>query len=575
MKIINLFSKINYFLKPVRKKQIILILFLTVCLSFAELFSLASLIPFISAFINPEFFTSNPITSNILIYFDIKNQESIFKFFTVIFIFFVILSALIKLAHLKMSNKIAENISSDFQTKIFEFYINQPLKYHFDNNSSKIFSSLAQKSKNFTILIFSGITILSSFLTSLFIVTFLIILEPFYTSLILFIFTTVFVIIFLFKSKKLLNKGKEISLNQNLLFEIFQKSVGYISEIILYNLRKLFINNLSNSSYKIANTSAEIKIIGQTPRIYLEYFSIIALTVLIYFLGTENNNFESNLAFLAALAFGAQKTLPLINQIYVHSTLIKSSQIIVSEFIEILNNQNINIEEKINEIDDIKFIKSIELENLYFSYDNDQKNIFNNLNIKIDAGTKIAIKGETGSGKSTLGNIFNSLLEPTKGKLKIDGVEINKFNKRSWQKNVAIVPQYIFLDDSSISQNIAIGIPENEIDFEKVKLVANKAQISNFIEKLPNKYDEKVGERGFKLSGGQRQRIGIARALYRNSKLIIFDEPTNALDSDTENLVLNSISNLENNVTVILITHSKNSLKFCDQIIDLSNQTKI
>ena len=532
MKIINLFSKINYFLKPVRKKQIILIFFLTVCLSFAELFSLASLIPFISAFINPEFFTSNPITSNILIYFDIKKQESIFKFFTVIFIFFVILSALIKLAHLKMSNKIAENISSDFQTKIFEFYINQPLKYHFDNNSSKIFSSLAQKSRNFTILIFSGITILSSFLTSLFIVTFLIILEPFYTSLILFIFTTVFVIIFLFKSKKLLNKGKEISLNQNLLFEIFQKSVGYISEIILYNLRKLFINNLSNSSYKIANTSAEIKIIGQTPRIYLEYFSIIALTVLIYFLGTENNNFESNLAFLAALAFGAQKTLPLINQIYVHSTLIKSSQIIVSEFIEILNNQNINIEEKINEIDDIKFIKSIELENLYFSYDNDQKNIFNNLNIKINAGTKIAIKGETGSGKSTLGNIFNSLLEPTKGKLKIDGVEINKFNKRSWQKNVAIVPQYIFLDDSSISQNIAIGIPENEIDFEKVKLVANKAQISNFIEKLPNKYDEKVGERGFKLSGGQRQRIGIARALYRNSKLIIFDEPKSCFKFD-------------------------------------------
>ena len=197
MKIINLFSKINYFLKPVRKKQIILIFFLTVCLSFAELFSLASLIPFISAFINPEFFTSNPITSNILNYFDIKKQESIFKFFTVIFIFFVILSALIKLAHLKMSNKIAENISSDFQTKIFEFYINQPLKYHFDNNSSKIFSSLAQKSKNFTILIFSGITILSSFLTSLFIVTFLIILEPFYTSLILFIFTTVFIIIFL------------------------------------------------------------------------------------------------------------------------------------------------------------------------------------------------------------------------------------------------------------------------------------------------------------------------------------------------------------------------------------------
>jgi ATP-binding cassette subfamily B protein len=167
------------------------------------------------------------------------------------------------------------------------------------------------------------------------------------------------------------------------------------------------------------------------------------------------------------------------------------------------------------------------------------------------------------------------LLEPTKGKLKVDGTEINKFNKKSWQKNIAIVPQYIFLDDSSISQNIAIGIPKDQIDFNKVKLVAQKAQISNFIEKLPNKYEEKVGERGFKLSGGQRQRIGVARALYRNSKLIIFDEPTNTLDSDTEELVLKSISNLENNITVILITHSKNTLKFCDQVIDLSNQKKI
>lgn len=575
MKIINLFSKINYFLKPIRKKRIFLIIFLTISLSFAELFSLASLIPFISAFINPEFFTSNSIISNMLLIFNINDQETIFKLFTLIFIFFVFLSALIKLAHLKMSNKIAENISSDFQTKIFEFYINQPLKYHFDNNSSKIFSNLAQKTKNFTILIFSGIAILSSFLTSLFIITFLIILEPFYTLLILFLLSFVFIIIFLFKSKKLLNKGKEISLNQNLLFEIFQKSVGYISEIILYNLRKLFISNLSNSSYKIANTSAEIKIIGQTPRIYLECFSIIVLTLLIFFLGTENNNFESNLAFLAALAFGAQKTLPLLNQIYIHSTQIKSSQIIVSEFIEILNNQNKNIEEKIDEINNIKFVKSIELENLYFSYNNDQKYIFNNLNLKINAGSKIAIKGETGSGKSTLGNILNSLLEPTKGKLKVDGTEINKFNKKSWQKNIAIVPQYIFLDDSSISQNIAIGIPKDQIDFNKVKLVAQKAQISNFIEKLPNKYEEKVGERGFKLSGGQRQRIGVARALYRNSKLIIFDEPTNTLDSDTEELVLKSISNLENNITVILITHSKNTLKFCDQVIDLSNQKKI
>jgi len=162
-------------------------------------------------------------------------------------------------------------------------------------------------------------------------------------------------------------------------------------------------------------------------------------------------------------------------------------------------------------------------------------------------------------------------LKPTKGKILIDGVEITKKNEINWQKNISIVPQSIFLNDASISENIAIAEHLNEIDLDRVKKSAKLAYIDRFIENLPNKYNEEVGERGVRLSGGQRQRIGIARALYRNSKLIILDEPTNALDAETENLLMNSITNLRGDITVIMISHSNSSLSFFDKVIDLDN----
>jgi ABC-type bacteriocin/lantibiotic exporter with double-glycine peptidase domain len=140
----------------------------------------------------------------------------------------------------------------------------------------------------------------------------------------------------------------------------------------------------------------------------------------------------------------------------------------------------------------------------------------------------------------------------------------------NWQKNISIVPQTIFLNNASILENIAIAVKLDEIDVVKAKNCASLANISSFIEKLPNQYNEKVGERGVRLSGGQRQRIGVARALYRDASLIILDEPTNALDLETENLVMNSLSNLKKDITVIMISHSNNSLKYFDKIIDLN-----
>jgi ABC-type multidrug transport system fused ATPase/permease subunit len=166
-------------------------------------------------------------------------------------------------------------------------------------------------------------------------------------------------------------------------------------------------------------------------------------------------------------------------------------------------------------------------------------------------------------------NIITGLLDQSEGKMFVDSTLVDLSNKKNWQKNIAIVPQTVFLNEASLLENIAIGVDSNKINFQKAKDSATKAQIANFIESLPDKYNEKVGERGIRLSGGQRQRVGIARALYRNTSLLILDEPTNALDLTTEDLVMESLNKLGKDITVIIISHSNRSLKFFDKVIDL------
>jgi ATP-binding cassette subfamily B protein len=163
------------------------------------------------------------------------------------------------------------------------------------------------------------------------------------------------------------------------------------------------------------------------------------------------------------------------------------------------------------------------------------------------------------------------LLLPTKGKFLVDGVLIDELNHRNWQSRIAHVPQTIFLADSSISENIAFGIPKDKINHDRVKVCAEMAQLSETIESWDMQYDSSVGERGVRISGGQRQRIAIARALYKEADVIVFDEATSALDNLTEKAVMNSIENLNPNITIIIVAHRLSTLRNCNEIIELKD----
>ncbi len=194
----------------------------------------------------------------------------------------------------------------------------------------------------------------------------------------------------------------------------------------------------------------------------------------------------------------------------------------------------------------------------------------NNVNLNIKKGSRVGFIGETGSGKSTLLDIIMGLLEPTNGSIIIDNIVVSRENFRSWQVHIAHVPQDIFLTDGTIEENIAFGVMSDMINHDRVVKSVEQAKIKGMVESWEDKYKTFVGERGTRLSGGQRQRIGIARALYKQANVLIFDEATNALDNETEQAVMESIEDLDRDLTILIIAHRLSTLKGCNQIVELS-----
>jgi ABC-type multidrug transport system fused ATPase/permease subunit len=565
---IGLFRKVFGHLGPKRKKQFFQLFFFTILDTLASTLSLATLIPFVTFFANSDTTTSFYLLDDVFQYLNISGQNQKLYFLAFMFICLVLMSLYFKVQFTKRSHSVIDNITSDFRIKIFNFLIHQDYSYYFQHGSNGIMSNLLQKSGAFASMVFAVINISNSFLITAGVITVLVLKEPFYTPLILLGFLLFYSTVYYLKANIILKKGQVMNNSQNSIVKIFENTVGYLPEIIIYNLRKFYLAIFSKVSKDSAHATATVRTIAALPRIYLEALILISAIGFITFSGFSERPLEENITYLAILGLGAQKILPLINLIFNLSVSYKGLIPMVSEFLHILDDGKKPFE--YTNPEPLNFNKCIKLEKISFQYNKNTPKILNNINFVINKGDKVVVKGETGSGKSTLVNIISGLLTQNEGKILIDDTEITLENKIKWQKNISIVPQSIFLNDSSILENIAIAVSINDIDIQKVKKSAQLAQIDNFIESLPNGYNEQVGERGVRLSGGQKQRIGIARALYRNSSLILLDEPTNALDSENENLVMSAIINLNKDITVVMISHSDSSLKLFDKIIDVN-----
>jgi ATP-binding cassette subfamily B protein len=360
-----------------------------------------------------------------------------------------------------------------------------------------------------------------------------------------------------------------------LVMKAMQEGLGGIRDILIDGTQEIYSKIFYRNESEMRRSAAKVALITSTPNIAIQTIGIAIIAIFACTISINNSiandNFSSGLPFLGALAFAYLRISPAIQQIYSTWANIKNGEPALNYVVNFLQKPLPSYAGKPLP-QRIKFNENIEIKNLSFRYNNESNLVLNNINLKILKGSKVGFIGKTGSGKSTLLDIIMALIEPTSGSFEVDGVKINNNNFRSWQVRIAHVPQAIYLSDATILENIAFGVPINEIDLKRAMDAAEKAQISQTIENLVLKYNTKIGERGVRLSGGQRQRLGIARALYKKADVIIFDEATSALDNNTEIEVMKAIDELSDDLTIIIVAHRTSTLKSCSQVFEIIDE---
>lgn len=539
--------------------------------AFAEIVSIGLVIPFLSAITSPDVIFNQSYLQPALNFFSIESNAALIKFLTAIFCMAAIFSAGLRLLTLWVQTRFCYSIGADLSAQIYKNSLYQSYSVHVSRNSSEYISTIVAKttaSTSFAIL--PVLNILSSGFVLLAVTITLIAIQPFVALSALFVFGFLYGLVILVTRNKLDIDSKKISHEQDQVIKILQEGFGSIRDILVSNTQEVYLRSYRTSFSSLQKAWANVEIIKGTPRYVIEALGIIAIALLALHFSTQPNGMVSAIPILGAMALGAQRILPILQLIYSSLSSLRAG---FSSLLDVI----IMLEEPTNEVltkaenSLVEFNHQITLQNLQFKYSDDGPWILDGINLSIPKGGILGIIGSTGSGKSTLTDILMGLLHPNAGSFFVDDIIITESNKFGWQSTLAHVPQSIFLTDSSIAENIALGVPPDEIDFDLVQRSAEQAQIHETISAWSNKYNTIVGERGVRISGGQRQRIGIARALYKKAPVIIFDEATSALDSSTEASVMQSIASLDQDLTIIIVAHRLTTLKNCSNIIELSN----
>jgi len=539
--------------------------------AFAEIVSIGLVIPFLSAITSPDVIFNQSYLQPALNFFSIESNAALIKFLTAIFCMAAIFSAGLRLLTLWVQTRFCYSIGADLSAQIYKNSLYQSYSVHVSRNSSEYISTIVAKttaSTSFAIL--PVLNILSSGFVLLAVTITLIAIQPFVALSALFVFGSLYGLVILVTRNKLDIDSKKISHEQDQVIKILQEGFGSIRDILVSNTQEVYLRSYRTSFSSLQKAWANVEIIKGTPRYVIEALGIIAIALLALHFSTQPNGMVSAIPILGAMALGAQRILPILQLIYSSLSSLRAG---FSSLLDVI----IMLEEPTNEVltkaenSLVEFNHQITLQNLQFKYSDDGPWILDGINLSIPKGGILGIIGSTGSGKSTLTDILMGLLHPNAGSFFVDDIIITESNKFGWQSTLAHVPQSIFLTDSSIAENIALGVPPDEIDFDLVQRSAEQAQIHETISAWSNKYNTIVGERGVRISGGQRQRIGIARALYKKAPVIIFDEATSALDSSTEASVMQSIASLDQDLTIIIVAHRLTTLKNCSNIIELSN----
>ncbi len=552
-----------------RKKQLGLLLAIMVIASFAEVVSIGAVLPFLGALMSPEQVFANEYIQSIVSSLQIAQPNQLLFPLTLLFIVAAIFSAGMRLTLIWAQTRLGHAIGVDLSVQTYEKTLYQPYSVHVSRSSSEIIAGISGKISSVVYnTLLPLLTAASSVLILVTIMAALIAIDPVVAVVTFGGFAAVYAVIMVLSRKRLTKNSQLISHESSQVVKALQEGLGGIRDVLIDGTQAVYCKIYRSADLPLRRAQANNQIITASPRFLIEALGITLIAAVAYALTGREGGIAAAIPLLGALAIGAQRLLPVLQQLYGSWSSLRGGQASLDDILDLLE-QPFPAYARELASEPITFTKSIKLNNISFRYTDHTPRALQGINLEIPKGARVGFMGTTGSGKSTLLDILMALLLPEKGSLSIDETAINKQNFRNWQSHIAHVPQSIFLADTTIAENIAFGVSADQIDYQRVEMAARQAQIAKTIESWEKGYDTYVGERGVRLSGGQRQRIGIARALYKRADVIVLDEATSALDNETEAAVMDAIDEIGNDITLLMVAHRLSTLKTCNVIYEL------
>lgn len=537
-----------------------------------EVFSIGAIFPVLSAIINKKtsfIFLNQKIQ---IPYMDVIVQSNSFilPMIILLVIFFIKNFYLIFLNYYNANFLFKVNVN--FSNFLYKTYLNKDYSFHLKRNTAVLINSVTNEIGMLTNKFMHGISIVVLELIFLVgIVSFFIFIEPMSTIYLVLTLALIAFLYFILLNKKLLSWGKNRMQESGLKLKNVSQGLNGIKEIKIYSREKTFLEKFYIHAFNEANIGKKMNILFQLPRIGLELLIITFFCFFMVFKINDISNLTTYFPQLVLIGAAAFRIMPSINKITTKFQLIKYSYPVVNKILSLLKDDEpkISFAEKKNPTE-ITFNNNLKINNLFFNYESKNKKIFEDADMLINKGDCVGFVGESGVGKSTLVDLICGLLKPTSGKILSDDKNLHE-NIKSWQKLIGYVPQSVYLIDDTIKENIIFGADKDKFNEKKLSEAIKSAQLSGLISSHEKGLETEVGERGVRLSGGQIQRIGIARALYHNPKILIFDESTSFLDEENEKNILTDIVKLKKEKTLILISHKLSTLRICDKVFEFKN----
>ena len=567
----NLLLRLWKLIGSLRQLQFSLLLLMMVVASMAEVLTIGIVLPFLMALAEPAPILAYPLAQPLLRALNITQPDSLLLALTAAFCAAAALAGLLRSCLLWSTTRLSCATGADISIGIYRRTLFQPYLVHVARNTSEVVAGVTIKTNHVIGNVFGpALTLVSSAIMLLAVVAVLFAVDPVVAIAAFAGFGVLYVTVALATRKRVAADSERISTELNQAIKSLNEGLGGIRDVLIEGAQSVYCDEFHSSDLKMRRAQASLLFISQFPRYLIEALGMVLIALIAYSLALRESGIIGALPVLGALALGAQRLLPVLQQAYAAWSSIQGGRSQLRDTVELL--EQVQPENGDARVSPLSFQHGLRLKDVSFGYAPDSPQVLSRINLTIRKGERVGFIGTTGSGKSTLLDMIMGLLPATAGQIEIDGVALTPANQRSWQSQLAHVPQAIFLTDRSVAENIAFGQPKSSIDMVRVREAAKQARLTDLIESWPQGYDTPVGERGIRLSGGQRQRIGIARALYKRASIIVLDEATSALDNETEKAVMESIETLSTSLTILVIAHRLSTLRMCDRIIELGDR---